>query len=1086
MLRIRAYGTFDISLDEESITAKLSSTQMALLLYLAWTGCPQQRSHLAELFWPDRPAERSLSNLRTVLSQLRGKLGHHLNSSRASVWLEVEDEVWFDAAIVGAALAALHVGSDDRSLTPAQFSEMESAVSLCNGAILEAFPHIDSLAWEEWLYEARRTLEAQVITAFTRLGDHYFERKHFSRSAHFLRRLIQLSPYAEGAYAQLMTSLALTGQPGHALNVYDRYCAMLQRDFGELGPGDDLMALAQQIRRGDMRAPLPNHITTAPEIRPREQRRVPALPQMLKPLLGREEQLQTLLDHARSGHRLISVVGMGGVGKTHLLTAALRHLRHFFRDGVYYVDLSGVNAQGVTLSAEEAQHQLVSSMAAALGIHFHGEDVEAEQMLHYLSEQQACLVFDNFESVIQAASFVTQILGQSTVTVVTGTRMRLKLSNEILLPLEGLSIPGADQRIDLNTHSAVALFADAARRTSPNFQLAPTNTNAVVRIAEQVGGLPLALELAAAWIEHFEPAEISQRIEESLAFLATDAADVPERQRRFEKILTQSAALLTKDEMQLLTSLSIFAGPFSRSAALTVSGADLSTLVELVNKQWLHTTEVGHYCLHPLIKQYTQEQLARQNTAQTRKAVARNHAQFVVGYVTPLLNTKETGQRGEALNQVRNAHSDLRLALKWLLKDDTGAALDLVCDLARYWEHFGLLSEAADWLDQCLTAYSEIDARLTRGLSLAVQWVRRQPTLTQLEPWIEKSFDLLDQLDSPLELADLCRRLGWHAFNLHPHPWQERGKRAVIYLEQTISLYRLLGRNDEAVAALLDQAIIQMWTSQPARAEDILHEAEMRSATKQPPLRRAQFYHVRAMTAYFRRQYDVAWSFAELAAAWAKKGQLNEYTMAWYHKLCADIAWHSARFDDAWRHAQSASTIFRRLAQAFPLADLTLRLAMTALQRGDLTTAAGYFVECIEISHATGFFGNIGAGFIGAGLILCRSGQADTGARLVGYGAQRFSEDAGALLPWDEESIDVLLSRARLEISTAHAEALFEEGKWISAGYAFDLVSLPTQARHRTGQHAIESVIESVIGEQAAPRRKRNASARDIHVRRRR
>ncbi|MBI1299171.1 hypothetical protein GC175_29925 [bacterium] len=1055
MLRIRALGMFEVTDDGVSLTAQLSATQKALITYLGWTGCIQERSHLAELLWPERSAARSLSNLRTVLSQLRKVLGPNLRTTHTGVALDMGENLWFDAAIVRQTLDAVPLNRDEVCLALPHLSQMESALSLYTGTLLDGFPHVESLHWEEWLDEQRRLLERRIISAFMQLGKHYYAQEKFAHAAHFFTRLTQLSPYDEEAYGQLLFALTLAGQPGHALNVYDRYCMMLEQDFGELSSGEALATLAQRIRNGEIRPACREWNEPATPTAVGRVRNRATVPQLMKPLLAREAELQTLIDHIRNGRRLISVVGMGGIGKTHLLTAAFRHLRHFFDDGVYYIDLggaidlSGVQNTSIVDGERYAQNQLVMAVAAGLDLFFTTQDDETAQLLDFLAQKRLCLVLDNFETIITAAPLIARILSESTITVITGSHMRLKLSNEILLPLKGLPYNRQSGVGEAATGGAIALFVDAAQRSCPHFRLTESNSATVERIAQQVGGLPLALELAASWVEHFSLEEISAQIDQSISFLTTSAADLPERQRRLDGLLAKSAALLTEDEAQLFSALSLFTGTFSRSAALAIGDATLSTLVELVNKQWVQTTSEGMYFLHPLVKRFAQEWLSAPRDEATHRKTAQRHADFFVSYAQERLTNENASQHTNALTELRDVHSDMCAALKWQLAYQPDNALDFVCLLQPYWEHFGILNEAATWLDQCLNQYDIADNRMTRCLALAMQWLRRQPNLLPLQAWFERSFELLNQFDCPLELAELCHLLSWHIFNRQPNPWQERGMRSGLYLEQAVSLHRLLGENDDAIDALLDQAYMQLWTPHPERAEDLLCEAEMRAGANPQPRHRAMLSYRRAAQAYFQRRFTTAWAFVENALNWADKATISEEMVAWLHKLAADIAWHLGEFDAAAAYGRRSDLIFRQCAHYTGLADVLFRLGMTAEQQGDHTAATAHFVDCIEFSRTVQFGGNLSAGFIGMGLNYCRSGRTETGAQIIGYGAKCLATSGSMLLPWDKESVEMLLAVAHEEVIRQQAETLFTEGKTLSQVSALNLIGLPIHGRYR-------------------------------------
>jgi tetratricopeptide (TPR) repeat protein len=267
---------------------------------------------------------------------------------------------------------------------------------------------------------------------------------------------------------------------------------------------------------------------------------------------------------------------------------------------------------------------------------------------------------------------------------------------------------------------------------------------------------------------------------------------------------------------------------------------------------------------------------------------------------------------------------------------------------------------------------------------------------------------------------------------------------------------------------------MQLWTPHPEHADDLLREAEMRAGDKPPPRYRAMLSYRRAAQAYFQRRFTTAWAFIENALNWADKAIISEEMVAWFHKLAADISWHLGEFDAAAAHGRRSDLIFRQCAHYTGLADVLFRLGMTAEQQGDYTAATAHFADCIEFSRTVQFSGNLSAGFIGMGLNYCRSGRTETGAQLIGYGAKCLAASGSMLLPWDKESVEMLLTVARNEVIRKQAETLFTEGKTLSPASAFNLIGLPTHGRYRPALLKRESPgIEPLVENRSVARKHR-------------
>jgi predicted ATPase len=284
--------------------------------------------------------------------------------------------------------------------------------------------------------------------------------------------------------------------------------------------------------------------------------RVRPLPIPLTPLLGRESslaQVRALLDDPAT--RLITICGLGGVGKTRLALQIAREATEaradgeLFPDGVYFVAMSGV------MLREPLAEVLAATLATSMGATLAGPESAAAQLLSLLRERSLLLVVDGIEHLLDAAGYLTDLLQEAPgVTVLTTSRERLNLRGEQVVLLDGLAVPpaGVDSMAEVAEFAAVQLFAEAARAVSPDFALSAQNAPAVAAICRLVDGLPLAIELAARWTPVLSCSEILAEIGQSLDFLTDHSRGSGDERKSLRAVFAHSWALLPGAEQRCL------------------------------------------------------------------------------------------------------------------------------------------------------------------------------------------------------------------------------------------------------------------------------------------------------------------------------------------------------------------------------------------------------------------------------------------------------------------------------------------------------------------------------------------------------
>jgi predicted ATPase len=358
-----------------------------------------------------------------------------------------------------------------------------------------------------------------------------------------------------------------------------------------------------------------------------------ALPVPPTPFVGREAELAELAALlADPACRLLTLTGPGGIGKSRLaLEAAARHSAAYAH-GAAFVPLASVATGDLVAPA----------IADALGFTFYGPADFAGQLVGYLRDRALLLALDGAEHLLGGAiwDLLAEIGRQAPgVKLLITSRERLNLQGEWVVELAGLPPPD-DLGAGFEGSSAVALFLQTARRSHSGFELSAEERACIARICRLVEGMPLAIELAAAWVRVLPCAEIAAEIERTLDFLAASVRDIPARHRSLRAVFDHSLNLLTDEERAAFRMLAVFRGGFRREAAEWVAGATLHLLTALADKSLLRRNKAGRYDMLELVRQYAAAQLA--DNPSEHAAARDRHS----GYYLTLLQRRERDMKG--------------------------------------------------------------------------------------------------------------------------------------------------------------------------------------------------------------------------------------------------------------------------------------------------------------------------------------------------------------------------------------------------------------------------------------------------------
>jgi len=750
-LDLSLLGGFLAELDGHVIDGFSSDKARALLAYLAVEADhPHRREALAALLWPERAESQARASLSQAIYNLRSVLGDRgraetapsgsalpfLSVSGQAIRFNASSDYHMDVASFCSLLQACaehaHRAGEE---CDACMRRLDEAVSLYRGGFLQDLAIGDSVPYEEWVVTRREQLHRRALEALQRLAAAHERRGETERGLVHAWRQVELDPWREEGQRQLMRLLALSGQRSAALAQYETCRRVLQAEL-QAEPEPETVALYEAIRQGTFPAlPSPSLPLSPSPFRPLSARPLDRaveplptnLPAQSSPFIGREGLLGDILERLRDpACRLLTLVGPGGCGKTRLALEAGERLveNRPCRDDVQggqprgaapteanhpvaspYPPADGVFL--VSLAPLRTPETIAPTIAAAVGCNLSGGDPRPpeRQLLDYFHHKAMLLILDNCEHLLAGMGLVTALLEAAPSTkVLATTRERLNLQGEHLLPVGGMDLPEGDAGgDDVGEYSAVQLFVQGARQVRPGWAPSPEELGQVVGICRRVQGMPLAILLAAGWMEMLPPGEIDAEIARSLDFLSGGARDLPERQRSVRATFEHSWRLLTAEEQGAMAALSVCRGSYDHEAACAVSGAALPTLRALVDKSLLQSVAGERLEMHELLRQFAGEMLAR--SPEAGRGARERHAAHYMGLLARLDPRSRAGGWGTVVAALRPDIENARAAWEWSVAQGHVARLEeAIRTLASFFHNEGRTQEGIEVCDLALAA----------------------------------------------------------------------------------------------------------------------------------------------------------------------------------------------------------------------------------------------------------------------------------------------------------------------------------------------------------------------------------------------
>jgi predicted ATPase/DNA-binding SARP family transcriptional activator len=630
---------------------------IALPIYLAVTGEGHTRDALATMFWPESSHAHARTALRRTILLLKQAIG--------AEWLEIEREklalkrnpgFWLDVDHFHSLLAECRThGHPESQVCRVCLNSLAQAVQLYHGDFLAGFNLGDTPDFDEWQFFQSLGLRSQVSSALERLARGHSAQGEFEPALLYAQRWLALDPLHEPAHCLLMQLYVRAGRRATAMHQYRECVRILGRELG-VPPQEETTGLYQAIQENRWPPPAVGLSPSIATPRPHN------LPLPSTPFFGREKELaeiNRLLNDSTC--RLLTLFGPGGIGKTRLaLQACLQAAKRTgpFSQGVYFV----------SLVSHRSADLIAPAVANELQFPFHGgADLEG-QILDYLREKDMLLVLDNLEHLLDGTGLLVKILENVPgVKLLVTSRERLNLRWEWLLDINGLAFPEKAQADDIESYSAAQLFLQSARQVQPAFLPSEEEKLAIARICQFLEGMPLGIEMAAAWVQMLPCQEIARRIRGDLGFLTTTLRDVPERHRSLRTVFDHSWNLLLEEEKSVCSKLSVFRGGFQGEAvAEWVAGASLAILSILMRKSFLRRAASGRYDMLEVLREYAHEKL--QQAPQEWNEAHDRHCKYYAEFLQQREGRLKGERQKEALEEIGEQVSNVRAAWQWAIE----------------------------------------------------------------------------------------------------------------------------------------------------------------------------------------------------------------------------------------------------------------------------------------------------------------------------------------------------------------------------------------------------------------------------------
>ncbi|MGB1253739.1 MAG: NB-ARC domain-containing protein, partial [Candidatus Promineifilaceae bacterium] len=602
---------------QDQATITLSNQPALLLSRLIIDAKVLNRASLATILYPHSKNPRG--NLAATLRLLQRQLGYEsIEATRSTLAILSDSNLWCDvwewARLEDEIQHSWHSAEPNR---PKLIRLLEQIQQIYRGEFMAQAKVANNFTIDNWLTLERERYRQAYVASTHKLLQLYQVEQARQEGLRLVQAALEHEPFQESFHIAYMRLLAESGAVDKAARWGIKMQRRLWRELATKPSPAYLQTLNGLRHTGTHRARVQ---ATAPSIRY-------AAPAATQPIFGRTEQARNITTRLLNNQtRLLTLAGLGGIGKTALALNVAEIIEPLLPQGVCWVSFANTTS---TSDPAAARRQIARKIAQQLQMHIgaNHDDLSVEVIAH-LSKHHLLLVLDSFESMMAGATYLTEILKQTArVCILLTSRQTPNLRTNIVETVTGLPIPKTGEA----DNPCVRLFVQRAQRQLASFRLEESNLASIIEICRLVGGIPLAIELATVGVPLFDVAEIAASVDQQINFLTNPYHDASQRQQSVMAILEYSWSQLPQTEQQLLTRLTIFQEQFHRRAAEQVCDATAAQLANLIHNAFLRVHSPGWLSIHPLMRRFLEQ----------TQATSAQH-QLETDYFTHFLGTLNT------------------------------------------------------------------------------------------------------------------------------------------------------------------------------------------------------------------------------------------------------------------------------------------------------------------------------------------------------------------------------------------------------------------------------------------------------------
>jgi len=701
MLEVRLLGRFDVRHGGKPIVIASRPAQSLFAYLILNAGTAHRREKLAGMLWPDSLEETARDNLRHALWRVRKALqsasaARFLLANDLTIAFDRSGEYWLDTA----ALEKLN----ENALS----DELIAVLSEYQGELLPGF-------YDEWVVLEREHLHSVFEHHMARLMSLLQDERRWLDILDWGERWIKWGQKPESAFRALMIAHAAKGEMSKVATTYER-CVKSLREY-KIEPSEQTRDIYEKLKAGSEKfAKKPSSSPITEALKQETAVRI-NLPIPLTSFIGREKQVKEII-RLIDKNRLLTLTGTGGVGKTRLAIESASKMLNEFKDGVWWVDLVGLNDPSL-LSQAVAQVVNVTEVP---------NQSMTETLIEHFRFKQTLLVLDNGEHLISAcAQLADRLLSVcKDLKILATSREALDILGETAWLVPSLSLPDIHKSIpakSLSSFESICLFAERALSIQPAFELTDQNARAIVQICRRLSGMPLAIELAAARVKMMSVDEIAKHLDDRFDLLTSGSRTVLPRHQTLRATIDWSYDLLSAIERIFFHRLSVFVGGFTLKAAEEVAiGGEvkksqvIDLLGQLINKSLVsmdahseHTATETRYGMLETIREYAYQKLEESGEADK---IRDRHLGFFMRMAEEAQPEIFLSSQIAWLDQLEIELDNLRAAMEWSMTNEEverqEAGLRLAAALAWFWER-GYRREAIEQLKTMLPKVDTIE-----------------------------------------------------------------------------------------------------------------------------------------------------------------------------------------------------------------------------------------------------------------------------------------------------------------------------------------------------------------------------------------